>query len=159
MMLAPDPDKRLKANLFIEMAPVLDLYEEMGPTVCDGANRNELTDLFIEKYRHGRIPSVLHFRRILEARDNLEDTPRWAEVRHGAKLLVTDKETTIRELFDPLTLEDKKISDATDLCKQFLKKLKKLKLQHITKRKAVLALLESIRAEVIRLSESLEGEE
>ena len=30
MMLNPDPTERVKANLFIEMQPVLDLYEDLG---------------------------------------------------------------------------------------------------------------------------------
>lgn len=159
MMLSPDPDARIKANLFIEMAPVLDFYGEMGPSVCGGKDRNELTDVFINKYRIGKIPSVLHFRRILEARDNLEGTDRWSEVRLAAKKLVSDEEATIKGLFDPLTLEEKTIGDAKKLCNDFLKRLKTLNLEHITKRKVVVGLLETIQKEVTRLLQSMEGDE
>jgi hypothetical protein len=157
MMLDPDPEKRLKANLFIEMAPVLDFYQELGSRVAGGRNRNELTDLFIQRYRSGLIPSVIHFRRVLEARDMLEGTDRWDEVKEAAASLVRDPKAKIRALFEPLTAEDKVVQDATGLCKDFLSRLKTFKIRHATRARGLKVVLKSVRQEIDNLLDSLEG--
>ncbi len=159
MMLEPDPKKRLKANLFIEMHPVLDLYEKFGQRVSRGKTRDELTDLFIQKYRDGLIPSVIHFRKILEANSHLEDAGRVDEVKSAAARFVSDPNSKIKSLFDPLVAEEKEAQSAVQLCKEFVVKLRKLKVQHTTKRRTLIAALESVKQEVTRLLDSLAGEE
>lgn len=159
MMLDVNPHERLKANLFIEMAPVLDFYEELGSRVSGGKRRYELADLFIQKYRSGLIPSVIHFRKILEARDLLKDTDRWDEVKSAATRFVADPKAKIKPLFEPLTAEEQQARDATVLCKDFIKTLQGLKLQHTTTRRAVIAALQAVQKEVQRLLDALSGEE
>lgn len=159
MMLEPNPKKRLKANLFIEMHPVLDLYEKFGQRVSCGKTRDELTDLFIQKYRDGLVPSVIHFRKILEANSHLEDAGRVDEVKAAAARLVSDPKSRIKSLFDPLVAEEKEAQSAVQLCKEFVVKLRKLKVEHTTKRRTLIAALESVKQEVTRLLDSLAGEE
>ncbi len=159
MMLHPDPDRRLKANLFIEMYPVLDLYDELGSRVRRGRTRDELTDLFIEKYRDGLIPSVVHFRKILEARDLLRDTDRWDEVAQACRRFVTEPKLKIKSVFDPLVAEEKQVQNATELCKDFLARLRKLKVEHATSRRGLVAALKQVLGEIQKLLESLSGED
>ena len=159
MMLNPDPDRRLKANLFIEMYPVLNFYETLGVRARGNKTRWELTDLFIEKYREGLIPSVIHFRKILEAKDLLEDTDRWDEVVRAATQFTTNRRSKIKSLFDPLVAEEKQVRDAAELCKEFLTKLRNLKVQHATKRKALITALKGVLVEIQRLLDALSGED
>jgi hypothetical protein len=159
MMLDPDPERRLKANLFIEMYPVLNLYEELGSRVRQNKTRNQLTDLFILKYRSGLIPSVIHFRKILEARDLLKETDRWDEVLDSAKRFIAEPKSKIRTLFDPLVAEEKQVNDAAGLCKEFVTKLRKLKIEHATQRGALVAALKQVQGEIEKLLESLSGED
>ena len=160
MMMDPDPAERLKANLFIEMHPVLNLYEDLGKRVSDGNTRDELTDLFIHKHREHLIRSVVHFRRILEAKDLLEETDRWEDFKNAAQLFVKDVSSKLESLFNPLTVEERSVQDAADLCKDFLTNLKRLKLNHTTiKRRELTSALKSVQKEVEALLESLFGEE
>ena len=159
MMLNPDPDRRLKANLFIEMYPVLNFYETLGVRARGGKTRSELTDLFVDKYREGLIPSVTHFRKILEAKDLLEDTDRWDEVVRAATQFVTNPKSKIKTLFDPLVAEEKQVNDAAELCRQFLTKLRKLKVQHATRRKGLITALRDVQIEIQKLLDALSGED
>jgi hypothetical protein len=159
MMLDADPRRRLKANLFIEMYPVLDFYGEIRKELSQRRTRDQLTDLFIQKYRDGAIASVIHFRKILEARDILGETERQDEIIRAADRLVTDKKSTIKTLFDPLTAEERQVNDATELCRDFVKTLRGLKVRHATKRKALVQALKIVRSEINQLLDSLSGEE
>jgi hypothetical protein len=165
MMLDPDPQARIKANLFIEMSPVLDLYRDLGSRVSANNSRDELTDIFIYKYTEGKIPSVIHFRRILEAYDFMTGDPeredRIDDFKNAAKNFVKDKDTTIKSLFEPLIVEDKKSSDALQLCNDFLSQLKRLKIEHSvqtkSKQKALLVSLDAVERTVKSLKDSLSG--
>jgi hypothetical protein len=159
MMLEPDPSRRLKANLFIEMDPVLTLYRELSARTRQHKTRNQLTDFFIEKYRRGLIPSVIHFRKILQARDLLRGSPRWKEVLNAMKQFIADPESKITTLFDPLVAEERQVNDAVALCKEFIATLRKLKLRHATKRSALLGALKQVKGETTKLLESLSGED
>lgn len=159
MMLEPDPRKRLKANLFIEMYPVLNLYEELSARARQRKTRNQLTDFFIEKYRKGLIPSVIHFRKILQARELLRGTSRWRQVVVAATKLIADPESKIKSLFDPLIAEEKQVDDATALCRDFVATLRDLKVEHSTRRSSLVTALNQVKKEVEKLLESLSGEE
>src|SRR5438552_2046898 len=147
MMLEPDPRKRLKANLFIEMYPVLNLYEELSARARQKKTRNQLTDFFIEKYRKGLIPSVIHFRKILQARDLLRGTSRWRQVIAAATKFISDPESKLKSLFDPLIAEEKQVNDATALCRDFVATLRELKLEHSTRRSSLVTALRHVKKE------------
>jgi ParB/RepB/Spo0J family partition protein len=139
LMMEPDPEQRLKPNFFIELHPVLNLYEDLPVKCRAGKSRNQLTDHFLVLYEAGRIPSVIHFRRILEAHDYLADEPdRRDEFLNAARTLVESTQHTIRSLFDPLVAEDKSASSAEELCKDFLKRMRRLPISHTTRKRAQL---------------------
>ena len=161
MMLDPDPEKRVKANFFIELKPVLDLLEKMPKRNRSGKDRNQLTDHFLKLYRTRKIKSVIHFRRILEAHDFLsEDEDRYEEFLDAVSTITANENYTIRKLFDPLVAEDKSVADAQELCRDFLKRIKKLKVSHATtKRGGLRKSLTTIRDYVSKLLVDLEGED
>jgi hypothetical protein len=160
MMLEPDPSKRLKANLFIEMHPVLELYEELGKRASAGKDRDGLTETFIEKYQEGLIKSVIHFRNILQARDLLEEAERLDDFKIAATRFVKDSSAKLRDLFDPLAAEEREVQDAKSLCKDFLTKIRRLKLSHATtKRRELSSALKSVQKEIESLLTALSGEE
>jgi hypothetical protein len=160
MMLDPDPDKRVRANFFIELKPVLDLYETL-PKRCRGnKDRNELTDHFLKLYQNGKIKSVIHFRRILEAHDYLsDDEDRQDELTGALRTIATSDKQSIRKLFDPLVAEDRNVADAQELCKDFLRRMRRLKVSHTTKRAQLRKQLSSVRDYVSELLADLEGED
>lgn len=159
MMLDPNPENRIRANFFIELNPVLDLYEAMPKKQRGGKTRDELTDHFLHLYTNGKIPSVIHFRRILEAHDYLETDPDRYELFQAAmSTLATTRDHTIRKLFDPLVAEDKSVATAEELCRDFLKEMRRLKIAHTATRRAELRrLLSSIRQYLDELLTALEG--
>jgi hypothetical protein len=137
LMLLPDPDMRVKANFFIELHPVLNLYEGLPAKYRAGKSRNELTDHFLALYEAGQIRSVIHFRRILEAHDFLAEEPdRRDEFLNAARTLVESNDHSITSLFDPLIAEDKSVSSAEELCKDFLKRMRRLPIAHASRKRA-----------------------
>ncbi len=158
LMLDPDPDNRIRANFFIEMQPVLELYLKKLPKKCSaGKSRKQLTNHFLEMYRNRNIPSVIHFRRILEAYDYLhEDKEKRYELVNACKQLASTTERSIRSLFDPLVLEEKDVDNAEHICGDFLKRLRKLNISHITRRAKLRKLLLAIRKYTDELLEDLE---
>lgn len=158
LMMDPDPKERLKANFFIELKPVLDLYEKLPKYRRDGKTRNELTGHFLSLYRENKIRSVIHFRRILEAHDYLsDDEDRYDEFLSAMQKLASHTRHSIRQLFDPLVAEDKSAATAEAVCRDFLKRLRNLKISHTTKRGELRRLLNSVHKHVTQLLEKLEG--
>lgn len=151
MMLQPDPDERIKANFFIELLPVLDLYGKLPKNRRGGKTRGQLVDHFLGMYKANTIKSVIHFRRILEAQDHLAGTEREDEFLSAAETLATDAAQTIRKLFDPLVAEVKSAVSAEEACRDFLAKLRKLKVTHTTKN------LVNLRRMLLRVAKYLNG--
>ncbi len=66
MMLYPDPSKRIKADLFIEMYPIVNLIKKNFTPYSDRFTRNKLIEIFFEKYINRIITNVLHFRKLAD---------------------------------------------------------------------------------------------
>lgn len=160
LMLAQDPEQRIPANFFVELAPVLDLYERLPKRRRASKTRNGLTDHFLEMYRSGAIPSVIHFRRVLEAYDISKESDEGTErVEYAMQRLAEDSSQKIRKLFDPLVAEDKSVISAEELCRDFVARLKKLSVGHATRRRAMLQKrLRAVRIYVDSLLIELEGD-
>jgi hypothetical protein len=162
MMLDVDPNRRIKANFFIELHPVLELYMNLPKARRANKDRDALIEHFLTLYKEGKIASVIHFRRILEAYDYIRDDgevnetkeERFLETAH--KLAATDKHS-IKELFDPLTTEDKSVSTATSVCKDFMARMRGLKLTHVVKRADLRKSLVLVKDFVETLLVNLEG--
>jgi len=162
MMLDVDPTRRVKANFFIELHPVLDLYMSLSEADRGGKTRSQLIDHLLLLYRKRKIPSVIHFRRILEAHDYIEDEGRIDKDKEtkfldAARELACSQDRTIRQLFDPLTTEDKSIDDAEKLCKDFVSRMRKLKVEHVFTRRELRKALQSVKKYVDDLLTKLEG--
>ena len=61
-MLHPIPEDRIRADFFIEMHPVLNLIEKNLINISKKYSRNEIIDKFLQKYKDGKISTVLDFR-------------------------------------------------------------------------------------------------
>jgi len=66
MMLRTDPAKRIKADLFIEMDPVINLFKKNFKPYSDKYTKGKLIRIFYQKYIHKVIKNVLHFRKLAE---------------------------------------------------------------------------------------------
>jgi hypothetical protein len=125
-----------------------------------GYKRNELINLFLQKYKDGRIPTVIHFRHILEAHDILKKQDRLSDFKTAARRFLQEPNSTIGQLFDPLVAEDKKTTSLEELCRDFLSGLKKLRIAHaFRRRKAVRRALESVLSAVQAEIDSLGPED
>jgi ParB/RepB/Spo0J family partition protein len=162
MMLDVDLNRRIKANFFIELRPVLELYMNLPKARRGNKDRDALIGHFLTLYKEGKIASVIHFRRILEAYDYIRDGGEVNETKEerfletAQKLASSDKHT-IRELFDPLTTEGTSVSTAASVCKAFLVKMRGLKLAHVLKRAELRKSLLSVRDFVDKLLVNLEA--
>ncbi len=162
MMLDVDRDRRIKANFFIELHPVLELYMNLPKVRRANKHRDSLIQHFLTLYEKGKIASVIHFRRILEAYDYIRDDGAVNEAKEErfletAQRLASSDKHTIKELFDPLTTEDRSVSTAASVCKDFLAKLRSLKLAHVVKRGELRKSLLSVRDFVDKLLVDLEA--
>jgi ParB/RepB/Spo0J family partition protein len=162
MMMDTDPSRRIKANFFIEIHPVLDLYEASPAAVRGGKTREELIQHFLVLYRSGKIASVIHFRRILEANDYLSEDGEIDAVKeerfHAAlRTLATSEKHSIKKLFDPLTAEDKSVASAQKLCGDFLDEMRGLKVEHVVKRAPLKKALSAVQSYISDLLTKLEG--
>lgn len=157
MMLTIDPGERIPANFFIELNGVLLLYDKLPKACSGGLERDALVDHFLELYREGKVKSVIHFRRILEAYDIVRDNQRKFEsFKSAMRSLATKPDASIRSLFDPLVIEDKSVMKAEELCRDFLRKLKSLPIEHKQGSRLAKA-LSDVKTYVQDLLESMKG--
>ncbi|MBI4474476.1 MAG: ParB N-terminal domain-containing protein, partial [Acidobacteria bacterium] len=100
LSLDPDPTTRIPSNFWIEALPVLDLAMDKVETVKK-LGRNAATDKLVDKYRDGKIKSVIHFRRIMESYDLAEDdAARQAKVVRRIEQFFLDPKVETRAAFD-----------------------------------------------------------
>ncbi len=159
LMLTKSPTARVKSNFFIELYPVLGLYESLGKRVSGGRSRNAITKIFLKKYLKGRIKSVIQFRAILEAHAHTKGTKRRAKFRESAARLLSEERATIKKLFEPLVAEARVVSDAEAVCDLFVRRLTKLKLSNVVNRTRLRRALVRVRDLVENLLLDLEGAE
>jgi len=67
MMMVPEPEDRIKPDLFIEMHPVLTIIDDEFQEISAEFPRNALIEIFINKYLKRKIVSVTDFRKIRAA--------------------------------------------------------------------------------------------
>ena len=81
LSLAIDPSERIPSNFWIEALPVIDLAREQFAGTSDEMSRDQITDHLVEKYRNGKIKSVIHFRRVMATWDFAQTDGAKDEVR------------------------------------------------------------------------------
>lgn len=61
-MMIINPDDRVKPDFFLEMWPLLNLIEKNLPQFSKKMSRNEIIEIFLEKYKKREMTNILHFR-------------------------------------------------------------------------------------------------
>src|SRR5262245_36965492 len=157
LSLDPDPTTRIPSNFWTELHPVLELCEAELPRFFASRTRNGITDQLVEKYRAKKIKSVIHFRRILEAFQNVQDERR-QELRERPKKYIDTVKLETRAAFDEFIMDPRRVQTAVEACDEFIKQLQKSKIEHTTRmRKKALQALEKVRDFASRLLEKMKG--
>jgi len=157
LSLDPDPTQRIPANFWIELHPVLALYEQHLPDVVEELGRNGITNRMVEKYRSGGVKSVIHFRRILEAFEINEEQK--STLVNTLRRYVAEPALETREAFDGFLAPKRgRIQNAIKACEGFIEQLEKARLDFATEdRQTLIAKLNHVRNYVISLVDRLEG--
>ncbi len=160
LSLDPDPTTRVPSNFWIEALPVLNLAMEKA----DGTKklgRDGATDRLVEKYLDGKIKSVIHFRRIMEAYDLAdEDKNQQARVIRRIDQFFLNPKLETRAAFDEFVVEKKRVQGAIGACDGFIDQLRKFKLTYTTdeeERASLRAALRKVRDYCKSLESALAG--
>ncbi len=157
LSLDPDPQTRIPSNFWIEALPVLDLSKDKLPELYGQLGRNGITQKLVDKYREGQIKSVIHFRRIMEAYEFAEGTPRQDAVVNMLRRYILDAKLETRKAFDQFVQEDRKVQNAIRSCREFVAELKRYKLQYTSEKDELVEVLTDVANYVSYLLEKLKG--
>lgn len=156
MSLDPNPVSRIPSNFWIEAYPVLGIYENEAALrdIIEQYGRDGITEKLVEKYRAGKIKSVIQFRMIMEA---YEDEQRRAEVVQSLREYILDIQLEARKTFEGFVKEGRKVQGTLAACDEFLKQINRLKLEHIVEKDDVTRELEKVRDYINDLLQKLAG--
>jgi hypothetical protein len=158
LSLEEDPEKRIPSNFWVELYPVLEKAQEVVPDLVRKLGRNGITERLVEKYRAGRIKSVIHFRRVLEAFDVAETPEDSAEVAEQFREYVQEPAIETRTAFDAFIRDPRRVQRATEAAERFIKDVTRAKIDHTVEGKDELAAkLREVMDFVTNLLERLEG--
>ncbi len=143
MSLDVDPKTRIPSNFWIELYPVLGLVQAQLPELVQKHTLNGIIDLLVQKYRARRIKSVIHFRRIMEAYDVAEEQR--AKVLDRLKSYIEDVDLETRSLFDEFVVDQRRIRNAIDACHEFIRELRRLKIDYTLDRDELRRALEEVK--------------
>jgi ParB family chromosome partitioning protein len=155
MSLDVDPQARIPSNFWIELAPVLDLVKQELPDLVEKHTLNGIIDLLVQKYRARRIKSVIHFRRIMEAYE-VADEQR-AKVIQQLRNYIENVDLETRSVFDEFVVDQRRIRNAIDACHDFIRELRRLKIDYTLDRDELRAALEDVKRFAEETIAKLEG--
>jgi ParB/RepB/Spo0J family partition protein len=161
MSLEHDPKTRIPSNFWIEALPVLELIDKELPVISEQLGRDRITDKLVNKYRQGKIKSVIHFRRIMEAYE-LSDgnqTQRDRLIRRLEEFLLKPGMET-RASFDEFVVDQKRARTAISRCEAFMSDLQHLKLAYTSddlERQSLRDALRRVEEYCVSLRRTLEG--
>jgi ParB family transcriptional regulator, chromosome partitioning protein len=159
MSLDPDPKNRIPSNFWIEVLPVLDLVNQVLPDIYQQLTRDGITQKLVDKYRKGKIKSVIHFRKVVEAYNRTEEYARDVVVKR-IRAYILDPDLETRDAFDEFVLNAQRIQDAIEISNRYLSDIRKLKLQFASDYKEdLLASLVEIRDYLEYVLDRLKGVE
>jgi ParB family chromosome partitioning protein len=159
LSLEPDPEKRIPANLWIEAEPLFEIIEEWLPPLFKKQGRDGISDIWVSKYQAGAIKSVIHFRRIVEAAEQAKEHHREDDFKERLGTYLTDASAETRATFDTFVAEAKKIGTAMTACEDFIKQIRRAKIEHIVERDVVIKSLKEVQQFIGALLSKLEGED
>jgi ParB/RepB/Spo0J family partition protein len=155
LSLDPDPKTRIPSNFWIELHPVLGLCKEEMADFTKRLTVDGITDALVRKYRAGKIKSVIHFRRIIEAYQLAED--RRAAVLERLKEYIKDADLETRAAFDEFVVDNRRVQKAVETCDRFVHDLRRLKLDNTIDRDELTKALLQVRKYTKELLTKLEG--
>jgi ParB family transcriptional regulator, chromosome partitioning protein len=155
MSLDVDPKTRIPSNFWIELYPVLALAEAELPQLIQKHSRNGVIDLLVEKYRARRIKSVIHFRRIMEAYEVAEEQR--TKVIERLKAFIENVDLETRNTFDEFVVDQRRIRSAIDACFEFIRELRRLKIDYTLDRDELRRALEEVKQFAEESIAKLEG--
>lgn len=160
LSMDPDPSKRIPSNFWVELHPVLERAPALVPDLWEQYGRDGITQVMVDKYRDGRIKSVIHFRRILEAIEVADDPQFREEVADRLRDYILTPGLETRAAFDRFILDNRKTQRAVGACDRFILELKRAKIDYtIEGREEILASLMSVIDFAQSLLDSLRGDE
>jgi ParB family chromosome partitioning protein len=158
LSLDPDPKTRIPSNFWIELFPVLKVYEEQLPTLWKKLGGDGVIEKFVEKYRAKKIKSVIHFRRIMEAFQITEGKTR-KDVIGALKDFIEDIDLETRETFDKFILDPRRVQSAITACSDFIKVIKRQQIDYSLERADLTKAFEEVREFAEQMLEKLRGSE
>lgn len=158
LSLEPDTQKRIPANFWIELFPVLELCEQYLNDLYTNMGRDGIIWLFVKKYQNKSIKSVIHFRRIMEAFE-LALNDKKDELINRLELFITSPDLEIRDAFDEFVVDNKRIQNAVKACNDFVIRLERSQLNHALEKKDLISALEEVQIYIETLLEKLAGED
>jgi len=160
LSLDPDPKTRIPSNFWIELYPVLETAEKVLPDVVTTFGRQGVIEKLIEKYRSGKIKSVIHFRRIMEAFEVAEDEEDRLAVTDKLREYILTPKLETREAFDPFIRDSKRAQRAIGACERFVGEIRKAKVDYALENKQdLIAKLVEVIEFAEALIEKLKGED
>lgn len=129
LSLDPDPKTRIPSNFWIEALPVIDLAQQALPELYRQLGRDGVTQKLIDKYRAGKIKSVIHFRKVVEAYNLSVEDRRREVVIARIRSYIVNPEVETRDAFDEFVLDARRIQDAIEISRRYLNDVRKLRLQ------------------------------
>jgi hypothetical protein len=160
MSLEPDPKLRIPSNFWIELYPVLEATPNAIPDIVAQLGRNGIIDKLIEKYWNGKIKSVIHFRRIMEAFEVAEDEVDRLAVSDKLREYILTPNLETREAFDPFIKDSRRVQRAIGACETFVREIQRAKVDYALEDKQdLMSKLEDVIAFAQRLLEKLKGED
>ncbi len=157
LSLDPDPATRIPSNFWIEVLPVLDLTEKILPDMTKEMGRDGIIDNLVSKYRKGKIKSVIHFRRIMEAYDIAETAEQRERVALRLRDYIVDPNLETRRAFDEFVLEKWRVEGAIAACSDFVNQLQRAKLDYTLENDQLVVSLQRVRSYITGLLEELKG--
>jgi ParB/RepB/Spo0J family partition protein len=156
LSLDPNPKDRIPSNFWIELYPVLDLCKHELRDCWKEYGRDGILKRLVEKYRIGAVKSVIHFRRIMEAYEVTEGEQREA-VLIKLREYLDNLDLGTRKAFDAFILDPRRIQGAISTCDDFIKQIKRLKIDYTLERDEIKTALEQVREFVEEMLEKLKG--
>lgn len=158
LSLAEDPIERVPSNFWVEFYPVLDVIEKRVPDLIATEGRDGITQKVVAKYRAGRIKSVLHFRRVLEAFDVVENEAEKRELANRLREYILDVRLETRKAFDEFIADPRRMNRASEAADRFMREVRRAQVDHaVDGKEELLAKLHELLEFVQRLISELEG--
>jgi len=160
LSLDPNPKTRIPSNFWIEALPVIELIEEVLPELAQQLTRDGITQKLVDKYRSGKIKSVIHCRKIVEAYKLASADHRRDVVIDRLRAYLLNPSLETRDAFDEFVLDAARIQNALTTSRDFLSTLKRLNIQYATDyREDLITSLKDVRSYIEYVLDKLEGVE